>query len=148
MICDFNGTPCGTAFAVATNYLLTAKNNLIPTILQYKIVDNLTRNEKTGDVINSGFIEVKVIKVGKILDWAVLKTVESVPLIPMPLTLREVDRDTDIKIYHCPVLLFNNFEMEILCPNSRWTKVIATVKHSLSSSIVAYFGDENSLHFV
>jgi hypothetical protein len=131
VLCDLNGTPCGTAFAVAKNYLLTAKHNLTRGILQYQIVDTLTRNETTGEILNSGFIEVKVIKVGKALDWAILETVEFVSLVPIPLTLREVDRDTDIKIYHCPVLLFNNLDIEILCPNSRWTKVIATVSHSL-----------------
>ena len=131
MLCDLDGTPCGTAFAVAKNYLLTAKHNLIRGILQYQIVDTLTRDETTGEIINSGFIEAKVIKTGSKLDWAILETAECISLVPIPLTLVQVDRDTDIKIYHCPVQLYNSLEMEVVCPNSRWTKVMTTVKHSL-----------------
>jgi hypothetical protein len=129
VLCD-SDNPVGTAFAVTSKdgenrIALTAFHNIdVPTRGRLTLVEKIERSD-TGGLVMNGVITVSLIGHDKCLDWAILQRDDLTPF-PEPITIetqRPVVEDY-LKLYHCPVLLFNDGLLNFIeSTPENWTKV-------------------------
>jgi hypothetical protein len=135
--------PIGTTFAVSTRYLLTAQHNLESSMQQehYTIASTIVRNGRND------YFKVRVVAVNKRMDWAILELMEThlITLVPIPISLFDpIQRETRLKIYHCPVILYNNLDEDIVTSSGRWVTFYAATNHHIITSNGLYSGSSGA----
>lgn len=141
ILCDKGYQPIGTTFAVSNVYLLTAKHNLAnPRQKIYTIASSLNQ---TGP---NEYFRVRVHAVNAEMDWAVLQLEDRrLSMTPIPISLLDpIPRETRLKIYHCPVVLYNNGDNSILTSVPHWVQYWGASKHHIATSNGLYSGSSGA----
>jgi hypothetical protein len=71
------------------------------------------------------------------MDYVILKLADSdigADLLPIPISIRPVEADTDIKVFHCPVGLYNDDAIEDLSVLTVWVKSAQPTRHHIICS--------------
>jgi hypothetical protein len=134
--------PIGTTFAVSKKYLLTAQHNFTrhPQQKIYTIASTIVRNGRND------YYKVRVHAVNKVMDWAILELMDTrVTLDPIPISfLDPIQRETRLKIYHCPVVLYNSLDEDVVTSSGRWVTFYAATEHHIITSNGLYSGSSGA----
>lgn len=78
---------------------------------------------------------VRVIQYNKDMDYSVLQLREEpYDLIPIPISINEVEADIDLKVFHFPVAGFNDTASATISPFTQWMKSSIPTNHHVSCS--------------
>jgi len=129
-----NFQPVGTCFAISPKYLLTAQHNMNELKKEgYAIAESTSRLNSGATHLPTGYRKVEVIYYNQKMDYAILKDLsESNDLQPIPISIRDVEDDTDLKVFHCPVGLFNDMEFGDLTVFTAWVKCAKPMAHHIT----------------
>ena len=125
------GAPVGTCFAISNQHLLSCQHFMKGRIMKYRIGSLADKNNGLTN-ITEGEREVKVIRWDSQMDFSIL-TLENEPydLEPFPISLEDVEFDTDLKVFHYPVADFNENSSGIMSPFATWLKSSRSVTHKM-----------------
>jgi hypothetical protein len=133
--------PIGTTFAVSNVFLLTAKHNLVNVRQKlYTIASTLNRTEPNE------YFQVRVHAVNAVMDWAVLQLEDTrLDMSPIPISLLDpIPRESRLKVYHCPVILYNDCDIPILTSVHRWVDYYGASGHHIVTSNGLYSGSSGA----
>ena len=104
--------------------------------------------EKTNGVLSfsRGKRTVKVARQNKKADWAILKLVDvsTEDLVPIPISAEPLSMDVDLKVFHCPVGIFNNCSTEQVSVGTRWTKTFTPTEHHVKVDFGLFSGSSGA----
>ena len=157
VLCDKDLVATGTAFVVSKRSVLTAYHNVGSTKKHYAaswfLVNGLERSN-TGDVTTTDgvTVPVKIVAYCRKSDWVLLSRTDLlefdagdvVPICASENVPSRVDEPT-IKIYHCPVGLFNSEEIDAVMSVTVATKISMLTGHSLFFQIGLFAGSSGAL---
>jgi hypothetical protein len=83
-----------------------------------------SHKDRTGAelVQTTGLIEAKVIYFNSDMDYAIIEVSAPEPLVPIPISIRVIEGDSDLKVFHAPVGLFNQRSSNDIAIFSEWMK--------------------------
>ena len=109
--------------------------------------------EKTLGIISypKGSRPVKVVRYNADMDYAILQVqpaggVEK--LVPIPLSYQEPQADVDLKVFHFPVVAFNDNSNAVVGPHTCWVKSSIATNHSLPCSGPGLFSGSSGAPYV
>ena len=98
----------------------------------------LTVSKSESGIVNiEGRRDLVVHKYNTNMDYVILKLADSdigADLLPIPISIRPVEADTDIKVFHCPVGLYNEDAIEDLSVLTVWVKSARPTRHHIICS--------------
>lgn len=126
---DTDATPIGTAFAIATDLLLTACHNVVQKdgsevteVTELKVTTRMSKSADFKFVADEMVRKAEIYKYNTDVDWACLKLVNgAVPMtciIPIGMGDSDLPKPAALEklfIYHCPVQLFLDDEETEVC---------------------------------
>ena len=132
--------PVGTCFAISPRYVLSVRHNLDPGNVKratgYAIALTMSKS-KSGVVHIDGRRDLVVHKYNTEMDYVILKLTDSdngADLRPIPISIRPVEEDTDIKVFHCPVGVYNDGAVDDLSVLTSWVKSARPTRHHIICS--------------
>jgi hypothetical protein len=146
VLCDgdsVGSAPVGTCFAISARHLLTCYHNLTNE-KTYNIAEVV---EKTNGVLSFsiGKHSVTVVRQNKKADWAILKVDDdSLILAPIPISEEKIGMDVDLKVFHCPVGIFNDCNTEQVSVGTRWTKSFTPTCHHVKVDFELFKGSSGA----
>lgn len=136
----------GTCFAISPRHLMTVEHNLDPKnrlrALNYAISPFVSRDASGRIRFPDGFPRaVQILVYNTKMDYAIAELCEGpFDLAPIPISIENVEADTDLKVYHCPVDTFNDEHVEDLTVFSAWVKSARPTGHHVACNIGLYRG--------
>jgi hypothetical protein len=77
-----------------------------------------------------GVRDAQILYYNSVMDYAIIEDKSgSNDLTPIPISIRVVDTDVDLKVFHCPVALFNDEDFGDLTVYTSWVKSAKPTKH-------------------
>ena len=118
---------------MSCNVLLTAAHHFVGTQRLYTIARRVERDDK-GNILHFGVLNVKIHRVNKDTDWAILVLHnETEQLEYIPISSVQPPSEIDLKMYHSPVYLFNQIEIDVCSPASQKLSLYTyTRKHTVA----------------
>lgn len=157
VLCDAKMNAVGTAFVVSKTKVITAYHNVGSMKKHYgkiwNIVSGLERNENgVVTVFGDVNLKVKIAKFNRKSDWALLCRCDESEFSPLQIVeictngnVPEDHQEAKIKIYHCPVALFNSELLPLLKPVSVSSRVSMTSTHSVFFEQGLFAGSSGAL---
>lgn len=136
----------GTCFAISSRHLLTVQHNLDPQnksrLSGYAIAPYVSRDASGRIHIPKGFPRaVRILAYNTQMDYAIAELCkEPFDLVPIPISTEEVECDTNLKVYHCPVDIFNEEHVKDLTVFSACVKSARPTRHHVASNVGLYCG--------
>jgi S1-C subfamily serine protease len=142
------GGPVGTCFAISDHYLLSCQHFMRGSAVNYRIAPVAEKN--LGSItFTRGVRNVKVVKWDKRMDHAVLKLVdEPYDIEAFTISLDDIGFDTDLKVFHFPVVDFNRTESGLISPYATWLKSSLTSSHKVGCSGAGLFKGSSGAPYV
>jgi hypothetical protein len=140
----------GTCFAISGTLLLTVKHNMDKErTTHYGIALTVERNPISGRISLDDYHDVQICRYSSEWDYAVAEVISGrVPLKPIPTSRRTVEPDTDIKVFHCPVSMFNNDSATLLLSvYTEWAKTARPSAHRIPTNR-GFFAGSSGAPFV
>lgn len=145
--------PLGTCFAISPQHLLTVRHHMESNrLVGYGIVPYVSRLRSGAVEIPRGFPRpVRVLQFNTDMDYAILEVGDGggrgrgrgddgEDLKPIPISLEEVEAEMDLKIYHCPVDLFNDERVKDLTVFSGCVQTARPTAHHVTCNVGLYSG--------
>jgi len=118
--------PVGTCFTISERHLLTAQYSMDGKRRDgYAIAQSVSRQrDRSGAerVDAMGLVTAEVIYYNSGMDYAIIEVNPKSPLVPIPISIRNIEGDTDLKVLHAPIGLFNQYSSEHIGIFSAWLK--------------------------
>jgi hypothetical protein len=147
-LCDSekNGhAPVGTCFAISEKLLLSCQHFMKGKAVLYTIA--LVVEKRKGILsFPQGFMHVRVISYNVEMDYAVLQLYnkETQDLIPIPISVRPVESDVDVKIFHCPLEQFLDTDPSACGAFTKWTKTGVQSSHHVLCDVSLFKGSSGA----
>jgi hypothetical protein len=137
--------PCGTCFAVTSELLITCQHNMHGRRLT-DYAFTLVCERKDGVIYcHGGLFRARVDRYNVDMDYALLVSVDKNDLTPIPLSIRPVEADRDLKVFHMPIDDFNDVEADdSLSVHTKWVKSTFPTAHHMKCSGGLYAGSSGS----
>lgn len=130
---DNNGIPIpvGTCFVVAPHYLLSCYHFVDPNKPEYRIATTVEKRNHQYNFIDVNY-QVRVSHYNVQMDYCILELLDNrVALTPIPISIQQIEAETDLKVYHAPIDAFNDFTSNILTIFTTWVKCARPTSHHI-----------------
>jgi hypothetical protein len=94
---------------------------------------------------DEGLFRARVERYNVDMDYALLASVDKKDLTPIPLSIRPVEADRDLKVFHMPIDDFNDVEADdSLSVHTKWVKSTFPTAHHMKCSGGLYAGSSGA----
>jgi hypothetical protein len=144
--------PQGTCFVISSKYLLTVQHNMELgknkkwRHNEYGIALGVSKSQGIQDT-PFDFHTVKVIAFDVAADWAILELIAppfSSTTVSIPITIQEVDPDTDFKVIHMPVADYAFNDTDRISAATSWGKTLLPWKGQVEGNMGLYRGSSGA----
>jgi len=110
---------------------MTAAHNLQNGQLQYMVTSVVERAGNGAIIFPNTKIVATIYKTNPTMDYAILQIQGSSALDPIPISMEDIEPESDVKVYHCSVSSFNAMEVDVVLPGAEWVRYMGSTRHHI-----------------
>ena len=136
--------PVATCFVVAPTFLLSCLHFAVPNKSEY-IIATTVEKRNSQYTISGPHYAVRIRYYNTNNDYCILELLDtSVALSPIPISIQELEPETDLKVYHAPVDAFNDHSSNVLSIFTAWVRCARPSLHHIYCQGSLYGGSSGA----